>query len=303
MDLEVYNNANSSPLSVAEQKDALGYIARQRYGLDEKDLKPRPEERQQLAISAWVLERYDFLRIRSTCRYYYKKKTDESLVYTPAMAKEDRELRNIIKEGYRVFGVAFTANKIKNTVETLKECVDMEKDSIDKDVVEIKDGWYWDVEKSEVTQNPQKECFIRLFDNSGHDVKDKYRINPEEIVVPITKKICQDTLCWLEKNNGVLPLPKSNNEKDITLDGMPELPYYDFINTWACGNEGVYNDILKATAAMFMKNKPVGAFILTGLMRNGKSTYVKMLHMIMGRANTSSVRRRSCTIHIKTLLC
>lgn len=291
MDLEVYDNYGEtypSVLSVEEQRNALGYIARQRYGLDEKDLKPRPEERQQRAVSLWALERYDFLRVTSTCRYYYKKKTDESLVYTPAAAKEDRELRNIVKEGYKVFGLAFTANKIKNTVETLKEYVDMEKDSIDKDIVEIKEGWYWDINKSEVTQNPQKECFVKLFDNSGHDVKEKYKVDTEQIVIPITKKVCKDTLCWLEKNNGMLPLPKSDGNDE--LSGMPKLPYYEFIDTWACGNEGVYNDILKATASMFMKNKPVGAFILTGLMRNGKSTYVKMLHMIMGRANTSSVR-------------
>lgn len=269
MDLEVYRNNNSSALSAEEQAAALGYVARQRYGLDEKDLKPRPEERQQRAVSLWVLERYDFLRVTSTCRYYYKKKMDQSLVFTPAVAKEDRELRNIVKDGYNAFGLAFTAGKIKNTVETLKEYVNMEKDSIDKNIVEIKDGWYWDIEKAEVTQTPSEACFVKLFDNAGHDVKEKYKVDTDEIVVQLTKKVCADTLCWLNKNDGVLPLPKSSG--NINTEGMPELPYYDFINTWACGNEGIYNDILKATSAMFMKNKPIGAFILTGLMRNGKS--------------------------------
>lgn len=286
MDLEVYDNSHFA-LSENEQRAALGYVARQRYGLSDKDLTPRPDERQQRAISLWVLERYEFLRITSTCRYYYREKTSQSLVFTPASVKEDRELRNIVKEGYKVFGIAFTANKIKNTVETLKECVSMEKDSIDKNVVEIKDGWYWDIERAEITDQPGKACFVKLFDNSGHDVKDKYKIDTNDIVVPITKKVCDDTLYWLETNGGILPLPKSSESRG---NNIPELPYYKFIDTWACGNEGVYNDILKATSAMFMKNKPVGAFILTGLMRNGKSTYVKMLHMLMGRANTSSVR-------------
>lgn len=286
MDLEVYDNSHFA-LSENEQRAALGYVARQRYGLSDKDLTPRPDERQQRAISLWVLERYEFLRITSTCRYYYREKTSQSLVFTPASVKEDRELRNIVKEGYKVFGIAFTANKIKNTVETLKECVSMEKDSIDKNVVEIKDGWYWDIERAEITDQPGKACFVKLFDNSGHDVKDKYKIDTNDIVVPITKKVCDDTLYWLETNGGILPLPKTSESRG---NNTPELPYYKFIDTWACGNEGVYNDILKATSAMFMKNKPVGAFILTGLMRNGKSTYVKMLHMLMGRANTSSVR-------------
>lgn len=187
MDLEVYDNSHFA-LSENEQRAALGYVARQRYGLSDKDLTPRPDERQQRAISLWVLERYEFLRITSTCRYYYREKTSQSQVFTPASVKEDRELRNIVKEGYKVFGIAFTANKIKNTVETLKECVSMEKDSIDKNVVEIKDGWYWDIERAEITDQPGKACFVKLFDNSGHDVKDKYKIDTNDIVVPITKK-------------------------------------------------------------------------------------------------------------------
>lgn len=296
MDLEVYDNYDNGQeqlpvLTPDEQLQALGYVARQRYGLDEKDMKPRPDERQQRAISLWVLERYDFLRVTSTCRYYYRRKDDTSMVFTPVSVREDRTLRNMVKEGYRAFNIAYTATKIKNTVETLKEYVEMEKDSIDQDMVEISKGWYWDVEAAKITNKPTKPCFVKLFDNSGHDVKEKFKIDSSEIVVPITKKICQDALKWLEKNDGILPLPKNGDTKETYIaDGMPELPYFKFIDTWACGNEGVYNDILKATSAMFMKNKPIGAFILTGLMRNGKSTYVKMLHMIMGRANTSSVR-------------
>ena len=60
MDLEVYDDYGQEQLPVLtpdEQLQALGYVARQRYGLDEKDMRPRPDERQQRAISFWVLER------------------------------------------------------------------------------------------------------------------------------------------------------------------------------------------------------------------------------------------------------
>lgn len=286
MDLEVYNSGAIQNLTQEQKAQLAGALIRQQYGLSDKDIIPRPDERQQRAVSAWVLDRYDFLRVTSTCRYYFKEKMDKSRVYTPTTAKEDRNLRNLVKEGYQKLGLAFTANKIKNTVETLKEYVTMERESIDQNIIEINKGYYWNTEKAEIEREPSGDCFVRLFDNSGHDVKNKYVIDPSEIVVPLTKRRCQDTLLWLEKNNGELPLPKNAGN----ADDMPELPYFEFIDTWACGDQGVYNDMLKAAAAIFMKNKPIGVFILTGLRRNGKSTYVKMLHMMLGRANTSSVR-------------
>lgn len=291
MDLEVYDSEPINNFSPEQQASMMRYAIRQQYGLQDKDFVPRPEERQQRAVVTHILEQYDFLRVTSTCRYYYKKKGDESLVYTPVATREDRDLRRLVKEGYKAFGLAFTATKLKNAVDTLKESIDMEQESIDQDIIEISKGWYWDTEAAKITQHPDKPCFVRLFDNSGHDVKSKYQIDTGWIVPQLIKKVCSDTLYWLKKNEGVLPLPSSEEVLGGDRDkGIPALPYFDFIETWACSNEGVYNDILKASASVFMKNKPVGAFILTGLMRNGKSTYVKMLHTMLGRANTSSVR-------------
>ena len=291
MDLEVYDSGVAIPIPKEIQGQLGRFAAQQKYGLKEKDFTPSTEERQQRAAADFILEKYEFLRILSTCRYYYRDKNDTSLIYTPVSVKEDRDLRNMVKDAYAELGIAFTHNKVKNTVETLKEYVDMEQDSINKDLIEVNKGWYWDIEETRLVKHSDKACFIKLFDNSGHDVKDKYRIDPGEIVMPLVVKKFNDTLKWLETMGGVLPIPTSKAEiQDYIAEGMPELPYFDFIDTWACGNEGVYNDILKASAAVFMKNKPVGAFILTGLMRNGKSTYVKMLHMMLGRANTSSVR-------------
>lgn len=289
MDLEKYNHP--SAISPAEQQQVAKMFIRQKYGLADKDFVPKTEERQQNAVTDWALERYDILRVRSTCQYYYRPATSESLVYSRAEAKEDRDFRNIVKEGYDAFELPYTGTKIKNTVETLKERVEKEYDSINQDIVEINKGWYWDVDEANITNKPTKECFVRLFDNSGHNVRNKVSIDPEDLVVPIIKKVYKDTLCWLEKNNGILPLnEKGKTAEEYAAEGMPVLPYFQFINTWACGNEGVYNDILKAASAVFMKKKPMGAFILTGLRRNGKSTFVKMMHTMVGRANTSSVR-------------
>ena len=287
MDLEVYNNINTPMFSQEDQKRAVLAMVREKYGLSEKDMVPKPEERQHRAVVKWVMENYDILRVRSTCQYYFRPHQDGLYVFRHAEVKEDRDFREMVKQGYKVFGLAYTGNKIKNTVETLKEHVETEYNSIDQDIVEVNEGCYWDIRESKLLKEPSRECFVRLFDNTGHNTKNKVSINPKDIIVPMVKKSYRDALWWIEKNDGVLPMPDSIKEKDFTT---PDLPYFQFIDTWACGNVGVYNDILKAASAVFMKKKPVGAFILTGLRRNGKSTFVKMLHLMLGRANTSSVR-------------
>lgn len=293
MDMEVYNDGQfpaslgtGFQLTDEDKNNIIASVFQKKYGLVDKDNIPKPDERQQNAVIKWVLEQYDILRVNSSCRYYYKPKLSESSVFTPVSTREDRELREIVKAGYRTLNVPMTATKIKNTVETLKESVNMEEESIDQSLIEISNGWYWDAVASSITKYPDRPCFIKLFDNSGHDMNGKVEVDTSMIVVPIIKKVFENTLYLLENNDGVLPLPEDQREVDF-LNG---LPYFDFIDTWACGNEGVYNDILKASAAVFMKKKPVGAFILTGLRRNGKSTFVKMLHTLLGRANTSSVR-------------
>ena len=293
MDVEVYDESQSGvvigaglELTEEDKNNIVASVIQKRYGLVDKDNIPKPDERQQNAVIKWVLEKYDILRINYSCRYYYKPKYNESNVYSPVSTREDRELREMVKEGYKVLNVPMTATKIKNTVETLKESIEMEQESIDPSLIEFNKGWYWDAAASKITKEPNRPCFIKLFDNSGHDTSGKIVIDTSQIIPPIVKRICDSTLELLEANDGVLPLPDDPSEVDF-LDG---LPYFDFIDTWACGNEGVYNDILKAASAVFMKKKPVGAFILTGLRRNGKSTFVKMLHTMLGRANTSSVR-------------
>lgn len=293
MDMEVYDESQSGvmlgvgfDLTEEDKNNIVASAIQKKYGLIDKDNIPKPDERQQAAVVKWVLEKYDILRVSSSCRYYYKPKFSKSLVFSPVSAREDRELRDMVKDGYKALRIPMTATKIKNTVETLKESIEMERKSIDQSLIGIADEWYWDAAAARLTKTPDRPCFVKLFDNSGHDTSGKVIIDTREIVVPLIKKVCDHTLDLLEENGGTLPLPSNSNEVDF-LDGIP---YFEFIDTWACGNEGVYNDILKAASAVFMKKKPIGAFILTGLRRNGKSTFVKMLHNLLGRANTSSVR-------------
>lgn len=264
--------------------------ARERSGvhLDNKDISPSKDERQQRSAVATVLDKYDIIRVRSMNAYYYRDNEMGSYTYTKA-DDQDLDFKKFVKNAYRKLGITTTGRKINNTVETLKEEVDNEVETIDTNIIEIADGWYWDGYKAEMTTNPSGVCFLRLFDNRGQSSPSTIEIEKDMIVPAYIKGMCKNNLKWLEMLEGNLPTPKEYEEVKDDED-YPLGSTFDFIDTWACGKSDVYNDLLKAAATIFMKNKPVGAFILTGLRRNGKSSYVKMLHTLLGRANTSSLR-------------
>ena len=174
MDVEVYDESQSGvvigaglELTEEDRNNIVASVIQKRYGLVDKDNIPKQDERQQNAVIKWVLEKYDILRVNSSCRYYYKPKYNESNVYSPVSTRDDRELREMVKEGYKVLNVPMTATKIKNTVETLKESIEMEQESIDPSLIEFNKGWYWDAAASKITKDPNRPCFIKLFDNSG----------------------------------------------------------------------------------------------------------------------------------------
>lgn len=264
--------------------------AREHYGirLDDKSLSARVDERQQQSAIRVIFTDYDIIRVRSMNSYYYKNNADGGYTYRKA-DDGDRDFKNLVKNAYRTIGVTTTGKKINSTVETLKEEVDKEVETIDTNIIEIVDGWYWDGHESKFTQEPSNICFLRLFDNTGQSSPSTIEVEKDKIFPEYIKGMYRNNLKWLELLEGELPTD-SEYEEVKDEKGYPAASTFEFIETWACGRADVYNDMLKAAATIFMKNKPVGAFILTGLKRNGKSTYVKMLHTLLGRANTSSLR-------------
>lgn len=256
--------------------------------LSEKDLAASKDERQQRSAIDVIFAKYDIIRVRSMNAYYYRDNDASSYTYSKA-DDQDLDFKKFVKDAYRKLGIATTGKKINNTVETLKEEVDNEVETIDTNIVEITDGWYWDGYAAELTQTPSHVCFLRLFDNRGQSSPSTIEVDTSMISPKYIKGMCEKNLKWLNMLEGNLPTPKEYAEVEKDKD-YPLAVTFEFIDTWACGRADVYNDLLKAAATIFMKNKPVGAFVLTGLRRNGKSSYVKMLHTLLGRANTSSLR-------------
>jgi hypothetical protein len=150
---------------------------------------------------------------------------------------------------------------------------------------------YWDEEKAELTNFPDGVCMRELFDASSLD---EIKLDIHEVSSPYMKGMYKRTLQHLEKNNGnITPWellgPKQQKkigDELLSLESISLAPFW----VWANEDLDTFNDLLKATASIFMFHKPKGAFILIGRTRNGKSSYIKMLHTMLGRNNTSAVK-------------
>lgn len=254
--------------------------------MDYEKTKASKDEYQQGACCKVIFDTYDMVRVASGDYYYYRDKDDWESSYRRL---SDRNIKNIVREAYGYLGIPITATKVKSTSDTLKESVMDEVDNVDLSIIEIAPGVFWDARRGVVTGNPERPCFTQLFDNTGFEALGDTSISFKDIEPTLVQQWYKNALAILEDMEGDLPDPSEAAAYE-TLPDSHVCPTFDFIWTWSCERHGVYMDILKMIASAFMYKKPLGAFILTGIRRNGKSTCVKMLHKMFGRANTSSVR-------------
>lgn len=245
------------------------------------------DEYQQTAAVKLIQNKYDIVRVAAGEMYYYREHDVTASTYRHL---SDRMMKNLVRSAYQYLNIPVTARKVETTSATLKECVENEVDNIDTNVIEICSGLYWDGHASGLTDTPSKPCFVRLFDNTGFESPSTINVEMPKSYGSIIKGYYKNTLRWLELMGGELPDPGDEEDIKENEKDYPVPVTFPFIWTWACENHGPYMDMLKMVASIFMRNKPIGAFILTGLKRNGKSTMVKMIHTLLGRANTSSVR-------------
>lgn len=265
--------------------------------LTEDERKVSPQDRQQVKVAMLVLAKYDIIRVVTGELYYYR--TNDANSYTYSRMSE-RVMKNILRNAYHAYGIPVTGNKLKNAVDTLKENVENEINSINRNIIEVLPGFYWNNDTAQFSSVPDEPCFIRLFDNTDFESQSAIQIDMPKGSAALIKANYRQTLKWLETLDGDLPDPDMANDASEDKD-LPFPIAFDFIWTWACHSHGTYMDMLKMIASIFMKNKPMGAFILTGLRRNGKSTMVKMIHTLLGRANTSSVRLSELSMRHKNL--
>lgn len=235
----------------------------------------------QHAVMGQALTQYDVVAVKGVDRYYKRAvdpKTHEPIedVYQPT---DKEELTNIITRNYEqmtgtVDGAAI--DKIWNSVDK-KIRKDNTIDKVDNTIIQLLPGSFWNTENGDVTDIIPEgyRCFRRLFD-TPKETKHIVKFDPEAFddKGPLLREYITETYRELSENDGDL-----EEDTDFT-----------FIQTVACGDHERYMDIIRMFATFFMKNKPLGTYILEGNGRNGKSGVIGLIHTLMGSRNTSKLQ-------------
>lgn len=240
-----------------------------------------------------VGKQYEFIYVDAARAVYYRPapnemSPDESFKRLTDI-KANQLIVNICKKLYPHKVMA--PRTIAELSDTISLYTDRHLDRLNDNIIKIGADMYWDEEKAELTNFPDGVCMRELFDASSLD---EIKLDIHEVSSPYMKGMYKRTLQHLEKNNGnVTPWellgPKQQKkigDELLSLESISLAPFW----VWANEDLDTFNDLLKATASIFMFHKPKGAFILIGRTRNGKSSYIKMLHTMLGRNNTSAVK-------------
>ncbi len=228
-----------------------------------------------------TLKQYDVVAVKGVDRYYKRAvdpNTHEPLddVYQPT---DKEELTNIITRNYeQVTGTVDGAaiDKIWNSIDK-KIRKDNTIDKVDNTIIQLLPDSFWNTENGDVTDSIPDgyRCFRRLFD-TPKETKHIVKYDPGDFddKAPLLKAYIAETYYELDHNDG-----------DLVEDDD-----FQFIKTVACDDHERYMDIIRMFATFFMKNKPLGTYILEGNGRNGKSGVIGLIHTLMGSRNTSKLQ-------------
>ncbi len=216
-------------------------------------------------ISKMLHSKINLLHIKDLDSYYWQP--PQSPIFK---CLEDSQLVKWVRDIWTSSFGAFTPKELEDGMKVTKIMTENEVDSINSDYIYVCDDVYWDKKKGQLTKSAPKPVFYRLFDTSypnRHTVK----------VEPFTTEQRETLL---------------NRYEEVKQELMSRkfVERYEFIKVWANNSKGIYHDLVRMNAYCFLDKKPLGSGVLVGLKRNGKSTYVDMLHTEMGDNNTSRVQ-------------
>ena len=231
-------------------------------------------------VKRLISQRYEFVRVRGIGEVgdIYYRAAGENKSYKRLL---EVDALRVVREAFLELYDMTPADKMRAAVATLKAGVTNEVERINNNLVQVSEDLYWDIESAELVGIPNEVCMRELFDSRGTN---EISVALSDVNSAIIRQMFKMTSKHLQEHGGLIDLEAGDeffNKEEFYLK-----PFW----TWANEDEDTFNDLLKATATNFMYHKPKGAFVLIGLKRNGKSTYLKMLHVLFGRNNTSSVR-------------
>ena len=227
-----------------------------------------------------TLEGYDILALRGTDQTYYIRPMHNNQPLSPIYEPIDKEdFINLVTQAYEETTGTVDGSAIDKICDSLDKKIRKERTipRVDNTIIQVIPNRFWNTENGDLTEDvPRgKLCFRRLFNTtkpSRHIVK--YNDDDFDNYADILEEYVDDTFAELTLHDGDL-------EEDDD---------FEFVQVWACNNHGRYMDILRMFATFFMKEKPLGTYILEGNGRNGKSSLIGLIHTLMGNRNTSRLQ-------------
>lgn len=245
--------------------------------------KATRNELQEERVLNRILSDYDFVKVMELRdKGVFYRKADSPLYRHLKDSDRDDLVSTYYKKFYRRKPSSDKARKIGDT---LPLWVEKKQERIGNDIIMVAENLYWDYQKQELVDTLPRGgvCFRKLFD---HKEADEIKIDPSELNTAVMKATFKKAYAHLEKNGGKINI-KTINKDCPTLD-ISSQPLNAFW-LWANEEPETMNDILMALSCNFMRVKPKGAFILIGRTRNGKSSFIMLLHTQFGHNNTAEV--------------
>lgn len=236
-------------------------------------------------VESEVFKNYDFIRVKSipskTYRnLYYKRKEDR--LYRRVSGEDEMDL--LVRDYFQRGGIPYKSEKVKSARDTLWMDVQYNVDNISNRIIQVGNHIYWDEEDCRLLV--RSGDFSRIIDGDGpdgtaicmrklfdHTPNDRIKVDINDVM--FFQEHIDEVVKYLNENNGVI-----SPDLDECL-----APFW----TWANEDIDTFNDLLKATASIFFSKKVKGSYFLIGETRNGKSSYIRLLHTMLGSKNTSKL--------------
>ena len=239
-------------------------------------------QRDELALRV-IMYNYEFKRhSQNRTLYFYKLRGAD--VFTQ-FVKDDQTIRDIVTKTYRsLYKISPSAevnNTIANIINNITDTADMSAG-----IIKVGEHLYW-YPKDGVLKDSlgsRDECYYVLFNS------------PESKEIPPIEIDRDDANTILEYYYNTWEVLNKYEQENVPFDAFyKDLPMdFEFVKTWAemslPGCQDRYWDIMMSFVPNFLYRKPKAAYFLLGEARGGKSSYIELLHYIMGRRNTSTVK-------------
>ena len=239
-------------------------------------------QRDELALRV-IMYNYEFRRhSQNRTLYFYKLRGAD--VFTQ-FVKDDQTIRDIVTKTYRSLYKISPSAEVNNTIANIINNITTTAD-MSAGIIKVGDHLYWYPKDGVLkdTLGSCDECYYVLFNS------------PESKEIPpieITRDDANSILGYYYDTWDVL---NKYEQENIQFDSFyKDLPMdFEFVKTWAemslPGAQDRYWDIIMSFVPNFLYRKPKAAYFLLGEARGGKSSYIELLHYIMGRRNTSTVK-------------